>query len=52
MGGTIYLHKGRRNMLQSDSCGAKKWGTDRGMDKDKERVRVKSRAGKRDREAI
>lgn len=43
------MYKGRGNVLQSDSCGAKEWGIDREMDKDKERVGVKSRAGERDR---
>ena len=41
------MYKGRGNVLQSDSCGAKEWGIDREMDKDKERVGVKSRARER-----
>lgn len=44
------MHKGRGKTLQSDSCGAKEWGIDRGTDKGRERVGVKSRAGERERE--
>lgn len=44
-GGIICLHKRRGKTLQSDSCGAKEWGIDRGTDKD--RAGVKSRAGER-----
>lgn len=43
------MHKGRGKTLQSDSCGAKEWGIDRGTDKEK-KVGVKSRAGERKRE--
>lgn len=46
-GGIICLHKRRGKTLQSDSCGAKEWGIDRGTDKD--RAGVKSRAGERQR---
>lgn len=44
------MHKGRGKTLQSDSCGAKEWGIDRGTDKDRERIGVKSRAGEKERE--
>lgn len=45
-----YTRGGGEKTMQSDSCGAKDWGIDRGTDKGGERVGVKSRAGERERE--
>lgn len=42
------MHKGRGKTLQSDSCGAKEWGIDRGTDKDRKKSRGKVK-GRRER---